>query len=827
MIKKIVFIGCILTLCLSNYICALPAFPGAEGFGAEATGGRGGVVVIVDRLDDPIPAESGTLRYALETVTQPRIVVFKVGGAIRLNAFITAAPNVTIAGQTAPGDGITVVGHIGLNDNSIMRYIRIRQAEVGWADCLEIIGTNIIIDHCSFSWANDENIGFKRNDDNPRDRNVTIQWSVLSEAEKGVLAWYAHNVSFYHNIFAHNYTRNPVYAADIFPHVMDFRNNIVYDVGEFACGVKGWVNVNVANNYFKVGNPTRLHVYCVVIEDSTSLLESKVYVEGNSGPRTREGAAQWEEVRFSWYVADEAIHRSFSPFPAPIVYSETDADTAYIQALEQSGASYPIRDSVDIRIVDEVFSGTNIGSYPRGPEATRAFATTQWASLVYNNGISPSDSDNDGISDEWEIQYGLDPNDPTDSGKDYNSDGYVNIEEYVNSLAQSIPQPPQPINLPPVANAGVDQVIETINTTGEYIQLDGSSSYDPEGQPLTYLWSWVIQEQQFTVNEISPKILLPCGITVLELIVNDGVNNSLVATVEIKISLINQPPSRPEVFLSPINPGTLDDIVAQATSVDPEGEVVTYTYQWYRNGELIEGTEENILSHINTSKGEIWKVLVTPCDGTIIGEVGEASVTIVNTIPTAPQIVITPTNPTDADALLVEAFGSTDVDNDLVLYLYKWVCTNSVGILIVEGNNTIPAELTSVNDIWRCYVSASDGDLQSVTVWDEVIITEIFENTPPFISEVKILPSYPTPLTDLVAYPYGWIDAEGAPPAFFWEWQKKKGKTWYNIIGENTETLSKDYLSPNTLFRVFCTPWDGIDTGITRWVEVKIKPPKK
>lgn len=368
-----------MSLLAAAAVSAAPAFEGAEGFGAEVTGGSGGITVLVTRLDDPIPAEPGTLRHALE-MDAPRIVLFRISGPIRLQRQIVAAPNVSIGGQTAPAEGITVDGSIALRRNSIIRYMRIRQGAEGRGDCIEIRETDVIVDHCSLSWANDENIGFKRIDADP-DRNVTIQWSILSEAEKGALAWYAHRTTFHHNLFAHNYIRNPVIAGSNYPHLADLRNNVIYDIGNSAIALTGLVSANIVGNYFKLGNPARLHRYCVNIEGDPPDNRIKVYLADIYGPRVAAGEPMWNEVRYHdvWGVADEELHRVQQPFQAPPVATD-DVHTAYRRVLEEAGATLPVRDSIDERIVREVREGLNTGGYPRG-SAVRRLGEACWEAL--------------------------------------------------------------------------------------------------------------------------------------------------------------------------------------------------------------------------------------------------------------------------------------------------------------------------------------------------------------------------------------------------------------------------------------------------------------
>lgn len=433
---------------------ALPAFPGAEGYGAETTtGGRGGVVVAVTRLDDPIPPEPGTLRYALESVTEPRIVVFRVGGTIALAQPMGYFGGVTIAGQTAPGDGICIKGKLNPWGNVILRHLRIRP-EAGTSDCIEVWGNDVVIDHCSISWPGDEAVGFHSQSEAP-ERRSTIQWCIISEGEKGVLASMggAHEVTFHHNLFAHNYIRNPLIGTATFPQFYDLRNNVVYDLGNTGFETLGWARVNMVGNYFKLADPTRLHRYCVNLRSVSADYHPLIYLADHYGPRVAAGEPMWNEVRMfdsPYGVADEALCRVTVPFDTPPVTTH-DAQTAYTLVLARAGATLPVRDRVDARIVADVTDGLNPGAYHGGA----AKSVEEWATLTYADGVAPPDTDGDGMADAWETAHGLNPHDPAD-GPMVAQSGYTNVEEYLNALAGGVtpepepepePEPPAPVQI--------------------------------------------------------------------------------------------------------------------------------------------------------------------------------------------------------------------------------------------------------------------------------------------------------------------------------------------------------------------------------------------
>jgi len=359
-----------------------------EGFGCNATGGAGGQTIVVNRLDDPFPIEEGTLRWALQILDEPRIVTFSVAGVIALREPIRFVnPNCTINGSTAPGNGICVKGGLMITDNTIVRYLRVRQEEP-MGDCIEVWGANNVIDHCSLSWAGDEAIGF-----HPRGRahDCTVQWCIISENQKGLLASHGtYNISIHHNLFAHNYIRNPYVGSDPdegdYLQVFDIRNNVTYDIGNSAVLLKGMANANVVGNYFLTKEGARLHRYCVLLDGKPPPETIKLYLDGNFGPRIERGEPEWNEVRYQdiagYGVVDEAKHRVDSPFDVPSVSTEA-AGAAYQVVLRNAGAVLPVRDSIDKRIVHEVETNTGICSVSSSPSDYRVFASEQWANLQY------------------------------------------------------------------------------------------------------------------------------------------------------------------------------------------------------------------------------------------------------------------------------------------------------------------------------------------------------------------------------------------------------------------------------------------------------------
>ena len=440
----------------------IPAFPGAEGAGALTSGGRGGRVIEVTNLND---SGKGSLRDALN-VSGPRIIVFRVGGTIELKTPIRITePFVTIAGQTAPGDGITIkneVFRIATHD-VIIRYMRFRvgtqpSTDPGGTDSLELINNpdnssdknaqvyNVIIDHSSISWAFDENISlWNVREDINKIENVTLQWSVISEALPSpntgrrlgfLLGAGVDNISIHHNLFANNGGRNPAMKGG---HI-EVVNNVMYN-NEWDTRIN-WkpaentvediTFLNFIGNYAIKGTDSEDNFMLVVQPEAVNEPQEQqghqVYVEGNMGAfRENLQEDEWAVVGGGWNAGDPAPRKwqISTPLQIPGVSITTqDYLTAYRRILLDAGASR-VRDIVDKRVTQQVANRT--GRSIRTPGDVGGYPT-----LV--SGRAPNDTDHDGMPDDWESERGLNPQDPADSTKDRDGDGYTNVEEYINSL---------------------------------------------------------------------------------------------------------------------------------------------------------------------------------------------------------------------------------------------------------------------------------------------------------------------------------------------------------------------------------------------------------
>jgi len=425
----------------------IPAFVGAEGFGAYAQGGRGGRVLEVTNLNDSGP---GSLRVAVGAVG-PRIVVFRVSGNIELKSGLSIRnPYITIAGQTAPGDGICLKDNalVVSADHVIVRFIRCRPGDNAKfeGDAISIsAGRDIIVDHCSASWSVDETLSASTGG---QLGNVTVQWCIISESlnrsshHKGAHGYgslirggWGNGYTFHHNLYAHHRGRLPrpgnynPRSEDPDGFIFDFRNNVVYNWGgstagynaDGSNGTDSITRMNFVGNYYKRGlNSTADLAF------SESTPSAKAYFTNNSmnGDCPKD---PWSLVTFRDF-SDKQLraYKQSEAIVVPPVTTHHPAE-AYMRVLARAGAALPKRDVVDTRILNDLIKGTGriiddedqVGGWP-----------------LLKSAEPPLDTDHDGMPDDWEKLQGLNPNDKTDGPKDRDSDGYTNIEEYLNSLAR-------------------------------------------------------------------------------------------------------------------------------------------------------------------------------------------------------------------------------------------------------------------------------------------------------------------------------------------------------------------------------------------------------
>jgi hypothetical protein len=454
---------------------SIPAFPGAEGGGAFTYGGRGGRVIVVTSLADSGP---GSLREACEQ-GGARIVVFNVAGIIRLKTpLMIRAPYITIEGQSAPGDGICVAGEsVWLNTHDVLiRFMRFRRGETNVGRRDDSIGGNpignIMIDHVSASWGLDENMSMYRhmyNDSTgiPEQKlgtvNITIQNSIFSEA----LDTWNHafgstlggeNCTFMRNLWADNAGRNPSIGWN---GVFNFANNVMFNwVHRSTDGGDYRALYNIINNYYKPGpstpKDTNIGHRILKPESGRSKLKYQVYgrayVAGNivegfpevTKDNWNGGVQVEEQPNAGKYQADMKVDK---PLPMPEI-TIIPADKAYSYVLDNAGATLPKRDPVDTRVIQQVRTG-KIDYIKNVKLPTTQFEHRRLPIDSYKQGIITdpiqvggyptyagkpyTDSDKDGMPDDYEKKNGFDPKNAADAGA-IAKNGYANIENYLNSL---------------------------------------------------------------------------------------------------------------------------------------------------------------------------------------------------------------------------------------------------------------------------------------------------------------------------------------------------------------------------------------------------------
>jgi hypothetical protein len=474
----------------------IPSFPGAEGGGMFTFGGRGGKVLTVTNLND---GGEGSFRWACEQ-GGTRIIVFNVCGVIRLKTpIIVRAPYITIAGQTAPGDGVCIAGEsFQVNTHDvIVRHMRFRRGNTHvWYREDSFGGNpvgNIMIDHCSCEWGLDENISFYRHMFNLGDKigerkeptvNVTIQNTISAKS----LDTYNHafgstiggeNASFMRNLWADNTGRNPSIG---WGGVFNFINNVVYNwMHRSADGGEYSTMSNFINNYYKPGPVTEKdnpvgHRIIKSESRSENLFPYKQYgriyatgniMEGNDQVTRNnwDGGIQTADKDGAVDSVEMALMHSDEPFVMPHL-TILPAQETFNHVLANAGATLPKRDIVDQHIVEEVRTGQAYyekkmpkvnpngdlwGLSPKSQAPDGTFKYRKLPNDSYKLGIITDprqmggypdykgkpykDSDKDGMPDSWEIANGLNPNDASDANKDCTGDGYTNIEKYINGIS--------------------------------------------------------------------------------------------------------------------------------------------------------------------------------------------------------------------------------------------------------------------------------------------------------------------------------------------------------------------------------------------------------
>lgn len=440
------------------------AFPTAEGYGKYTVGGRGGRVIEVTNLND---SGEGSLRAAVEA-EGPRTVVFRVSGTIDLERPITIRnPYITIAGQTAPGDGICIKRHplnIGA-DEVIIRHLRVRLGDESGNDTDAVSSRghrNIILDHLSTSWSIDECLSIYQCE------NVTMQWCLVAESLSGSNhikgshgfggIWGSNYCTMHHNLLAHHSSRNPRFASGA--GYNDYRNNVLYNWGYQSCyggeekhptqrNPYPFTFINMVANYYKPGPatlPGRVSYrivepsYRETVDNYGKWYVAENVMEGNeevTADNWNGGVQPREESHLDTLRLDE-------PWDAMPIRQQT-AEEAYEAVLADVGATLPRRDVLDERIIAEVKGGyaTYEGASYKREQKAKADQVEPTGIIDSQSDVggwpelrstkAPKDSDHDGMPDAWERKQGLDPNNPAD-GAVMAKNGYTNLENYLNSL---------------------------------------------------------------------------------------------------------------------------------------------------------------------------------------------------------------------------------------------------------------------------------------------------------------------------------------------------------------------------------------------------------
>jgi pectate lyase len=459
-----------------------PAFPGAEGAGAYTVGGRGGVVLAVTTLADFDPHKEAQIKGSLRAAVMargPRIIIFRVAGNIALKRDLTInEPFVTIAGQSAPGGGICLTNYgLGIDTHDVvLRHLRIRPGDVEKKECdaISCSGQNVIIDHCSTSWAIDEVLSTNGNSS-----NVSVQWCLITESLNksyhhkgshgyGSLISGPGEISYHHNVYAYHRSRNPRPGSVL----LDFRNNLIFGWGDRAgyCG-----DERLKMNY--VANDLRPRGYSKSAEYAflPGGLKPRIFIaENRLTPSNKPLEDDWALIKAPKGITNEQAREQLQvkqPFATSEVTTEP-AERATDRILVEGGASLPLRDAVDTRVVQQIREST-------GNLIDSQNDVGGWPEL--SAGVAPVDSDGDGMPDEWEAKYGLDPQRPAGLADDRDNDGFTDIEEFLNGTDPRIKDlwifPPKVESSVGDAFVGSNRVTLSTRTDGAEIHytLDGSA----------------------------------------------------------------------------------------------------------------------------------------------------------------------------------------------------------------------------------------------------------------------------------------------------------------------------------------------------------------
>ena len=530
----------LIIISLFTYTCLLfpktPAFPGAEGSGMHTTGGRGGKVLYVTSLEDS--EEPGTLRWAIRK-KGPRTILFKVSGQIVLQSPLKINNgDLTIAGQSAPGDGICVSNYQTTisADNVIIRFIRFRMGDDAKEPEDALSGMHhkdIIIDHCSMSWGLDEISSFYDN------QNFTMQWCIIAESlrnsfhDKGIHGyggiWGGKNATFHHNLFAHNDSRSPRFCGSRYSNRpdlerVDYRNNVIYNWGANNAYAAEGGSYNIVNNYYKPGpassSGSSKRFLNPDADNGKNKQPSGVYgtffVKGNymfNNPELSENNAQGVVLGSSFKKHAPGISKEDILVDSEFAFESVrthSAQQAFEKVLKNAGCAL-VRDIHDIRYVDNVRNDNFSYLGSKGSEGGLIDSQEDvggWP--IYNTYNVQIDSDEDGIPDEW-----LEENYPGKLANDINDEGYTYLEVYLNSLvAHLMGDDCSTKNLENNAIKEVkeNRIVVSKNDSADYetVQeaINSIRAFDPDGYTTIFISNGVYKE----------KIVIPDYVTNLKII---------------------------------------------------------------------------------------------------------------------------------------------------------------------------------------------------------------------------------------------------------------------------------------------------------------------
>ena len=696
------------------------AFPGAEGYGRFSRGGRGGKVVHVTSLADYTTTDTpvvGTLRYAIEQETGPRTIVFDVSGLITLESRLTLnSPYVTIAGQTAPGKGITLrkytMGLSGAKD-VIIRHLRSRPGNISGTtiDGMGMQGSShCIIDHCSISWSLDEAFSSRSA------QNITLQRTLISEAlnaaghqnypvgtEHGYAASIGGDIgSFHHNLLAHNYGRNWSLAGGLdasatFAGRLDITNNVVYNWGARTTD-GGAMEVNFVNNYYKPGAGTTHVPYALTMNHEDNFAGSqRAYFAGNVMPghfdETNQTAGRRSIVGSG---VPTPTYETFvsAPFFDSHIATQSAAD-AYKRVLSDVGANRPLIDDHDARIIRETLDGTftyrgsvtnkagfpdsqaDVGGWENYPELTRA---------------ADFDTDRDGLPDWWETVKGLNKNstagDFTEANADPDNDGYTQLEDYLNWIASP--------NTQVAKNASVQ--IDLSQLTRGYTASPVHAVSTPQNGTVTLGSDGKTATFTPTANF--------SGLASFTFTVTDSASSSMTGTINLHVLSTELPPTiTTQPASQTVTAGASVTLTVVATG-NPN-------YQWKKNGlALIGATNASLaIASAQTSDSGSYTVDVTNSAATITSD---TAILTVNPPPAvAPTIT---TQPTAQTVTLGASASFTVAASGTAPLTYQWQ-KDTVNITgATSATYSIPATQLSHAGQYRVIVSNSAGPVTSNAV---------------------------------------------------------------------------------------------------------------